>query len=225
MPLRRKPRICGSNEIRIGVAIRRAMAALDEDQHLKHPATPTVPAMTVAENNGSCRQISSTTSTTIMVRLNSTGENAVSMKRCSAFRTPIITMDGPTKEVRHHQPRVVDGELQRLPPDKARRQHAMTSGISNVRTSNDDQNEADAAERAPAKAAAAQRLRFRARADSADQRRVQRAFREGAARDIDELEGHQKRPRSGLPSSAAIKASRTNPNVREASVPVEMVRI
>ena len=34
--------------------------------------------------------------TVIIVTLNSTGEIAVSMKRCSAFSTPIITMEGPT---------------------------------------------------------------------------------------------------------------------------------
>ena len=33
----------------------------------------------------------------IIIRLNSTGENAVSRKRRSALSTPIITVIGPTK--------------------------------------------------------------------------------------------------------------------------------
>ena len=62
--------------------------------------------------------------TAISAMLNSSGENAVSANRPAALNSAIITVTGPAKaEVRQHQPRIVDRELQRLVAGKSRRQH------------------------------------------------------------------------------------------------------
>ena len=97
---------------------------------------PTEAAMTVAENDGSCRQIRSIDSTEIIVKLNSTGEIAVSMNRCSAFSTPIITVTGPTNAKNGIISRAsLTASCSASRPANPGASSEITSGISTKRTS------------------------------------------------------------------------------------------
>ena len=93
---RRKPRIAASNETRSGVAIA-APRRQTSISNCKSPAMPTVAASSKAVSAAWRGHSSSTIITPISDRLNSSGENAVSAKRCWALSTPISTVTGPAK--------------------------------------------------------------------------------------------------------------------------------
>ena len=100
-------------------------------------------------------------------------------------------------EIRHHQPGVIDSELQCLAADKAGCKHCNDERHQQREDDRDaDQDEADAAEHASREGGCRNSaFGFPHPQIMRDQRSVQRAFGERAARHIDELERHQKRVR------------------------------
>ncbi len=102
-------------------------------------------------------------------------------------------------EIGQHQPRVIDGERQRIRSGKSRRQHAHHERHRKAeQQGRNDQGRTDGPEHAAGEGRRrACAFRFAQPQPYRHQRRVQRAFAEQAPDDVDELEGRQEGIRNG----------------------------